>query len=128
MSASLALSSMALANSSIALAEASHAADVACQALVGTYNATGATREAARAYAECVMRIYPDTGGGNYTLIIKTLIVMGLLGIPVGMWVAVREFDDWTSYVLGGLFGAVGIPCIGMILGGIVYCVMFLFS
>lgn len=117
MSASLAISSAALAQSSAANSRARIAE---CKAFMPTYDPTTASVADMQSYASCIERLYPTAMSSNEILLLKTAIVLALIGLVIGIYKGVSEgyyLEDKCMYSLGYgvIFAAVGPFLLGLI-------------
>jgi hypothetical protein len=130
MSASIALSSVAVSQSAAATAQAAAAKKVACMKYVqGFQNDTANTAEM-RQYASCVNTLHPEPLSDGATWVVKVAILIVFAGMIAG---GIKgHTDSWGDfgdrYVLMPLFGAFAAAGGLLVLGCVVAGVAFLLS
>lgn len=102
-STSIAISS---AQSSAAMAEAAHAKRIACEGVLNSFDAKGATVEAMRVYADCVNRLHPEDLTPDQAGMLKIVLTLCFVGAAIGAYKGYEE-DGIPFSVLGFVMGFV---------------------
>lgn len=127
MSTSIAISSSASAASLAAQAQARKARKDACESVLNSFDAKGATVEHKKTYAECVQLLHPDPMTHSETFAMKGLFVVLLIGLVIGAIYGWQE-DGPEMALLFGLLGAIVLPAGIVAVYGLGAGVVWLFS
>jgi hypothetical protein len=129
MSSTVAIIAATSAGNSAAIAAAERAHDMSCQALIQGFDAKGATTQAQIAYADCVQRLNPQDITGDGKVALAIIMVSLIAGFVIGA-IKSDDFlgDDLVSRFLGGLVGLSLAFVAGMLIVGLLYGLMLLFS
>ena len=124
----------AIAASQAAIAaQQAHEVEVSrCKIIIDNFDSKKATIGQAQDYAHCINVVYPQPAIGTEILAFKIIFGIALIGMISNIIIQKIKnsylCESFMDYLMLGLLGFIGLPCIVGIIGGICYGIYWLFA
>ena len=116
-----------IALSAVALQRANEARKSACLAAVPGYEHKTATVEQMQNYAGCIKILYPSEVSGGADFVLKAVILFAFIGGASGaIWVWRNK--QGIEILMYMLLGVLVFPLVPLVIAGVYYGALFLFS